>query len=46
MSAREQIMTRAVNFIAGAARTGDIETIRLGAHGPCRVPPIPVEGNL
>ncbi len=46
MSAREQILTRAVNFIAGASRTGDIETIRLGAHGPCRVPPILVEGNL
>lgn len=29
---------RAVNFIAGPSRTGDIEqTIVLGAHGPCRV---------
>ena len=46
MSAREQILARAVHFIAGSSRTGDIETIRLGAHGPCRVPPVPVEGNL
>ncbi|MCG2578785.1 lactate utilization protein C [Dechloromonas sp. XY25] len=29
---------RAVNFVSGPSRTGDIEqTIVLGAHGPCRV---------
>jgi L-lactate dehydrogenase complex protein LldG len=38
MNAREQILTRAVNFIAGPSRTGEIEqTIVPGAHGPCRV---------
>ena len=31
-------MPRAVNFVSGPSRTGDIEqTIVLGAHGPCRV---------
>ena len=29
---------RAINFVSGPSRTGDIEqTIVLGAHGPCRV---------
>lgn len=36
---------RAINFISGPSRTGDIEqTIVLGAHGPCRVHLILVEG--
>ena len=31
-------MPRAVNFVSGPSRTGDIEqTIVLGAHGPFRV---------
>lgn len=35
---------RAINFISGPSRTGDIEqTIVLGAHGPCRVHLILVE---
>ena len=40
-------LPRAVNFISGPSRTGDIEqTIVLGAHGPCRVHLILVEENL
>jgi L-lactate dehydrogenase complex protein LldG len=35
---------RAINFISGPSRTGDIEqTIVLGAHGPCRVHIVLVE---
>ena len=31
-------LPRAINFVSGPSRTGDIEqTIVLGAHGPCRV---------
>jgi L-lactate dehydrogenase complex protein LldG len=38
-------LPRAVNFISGPSRTGDIEqTIVLGAHGPYRVHLIIVEG--
>jgi L-lactate dehydrogenase complex protein LldG len=37
-------LPRAVNFISGPSRTGDIEqTIVLGAHGPCRVHLILIE---
>ena len=45
--AREQLgeMPRAVNFISGPSRTGDIEqTIVLGAHGPYRVHLVVVTG--
>ena len=38
-------LPRAVNFISGPSRTGDIEqTIVLGAHGPCRVHLVLVDG--
>ena len=38
-------LPRAVNFVSGPSRTGDIEqTIVLGAHGPCRVHIIVVDG--
>ena len=38
------VTPRAINFISGPSRTGDIEqTIVLGAHGPCRVHLILVE---
>lgn len=38
-------LPRAVNFISGPSRTGDIEqTIVLGAHGPYRVHAIVVQG--
>jgi L-lactate dehydrogenase complex protein LldG len=36
--AEHATMPRAVNFVSGPSRTGDIEqTIVLGAHGPFRV---------
>lgn len=39
-------LPRAVNFISGPSRTGDIEqTIVLGAHGPCRVHLILIDGE-
>lgn len=41
-----QALPRAVNFISGPSRTGDIEqTIVLGAHGPYRVHVIVVDGT-
>jgi len=40
------VLPRAVNFISGPSRTGDIEqTIVLGAHGPYRVHLVIVEGQ-
>lgn len=40
-------LPRAVNFVSGPSRTGDIEqTIVLGAHGPCRVHLILLGENL
>jgi len=38
LRAKRGALPRAVNFVSGPSRTGDIEqTIVLGAHGPCRV---------
>ncbi|MBS4019506.1 MAG: lactate utilization protein [Dechloromonas sp.] len=38
LKAERGALPRAVNFVSGPSRTGDIEqTIVLGAHGPCRV---------
>lgn len=38
LRAERGALPRAVNFVSGPSRTGDIEqTIVLGAHGPCRV---------
>ncbi|MGE5490957.1 MAG: LutC/YkgG family protein [Actinomycetota bacterium] len=38
LRAEKGVLPRAVNFVSGPSRTGDIEqTIVLGAHGPCRV---------
>jgi len=45
MRAERGQLPRAVNFISGPSRTGDIEqTIVLGAHGPYRVHAIVVRG--
>jgi L-lactate dehydrogenase complex protein LldG len=45
MRAERGELPRAVNFVSGPSRTGDIEqTIILGAHGPYRVHVIVVHG--
>ena len=45
-SARQGGLPRAINFVSGPSRTGDIEqTIVLGAHGPYRVHIIIVSGR-
>ncbi|MFD1555612.1 lactate utilization protein C [Paraburkholderia silviterrae] len=45
MRAERGELPRAVNFVSGPSRTGDIEqTIVLGAHGPYRVHVIVVQG--
>ena len=46
MRAEHGPVPRAINFISGPSRTGDIEqTIVLGAHGPCRVHLVLVGGD-
>lgn len=46
MRAERGELPRAVNFVSGPSRTGDIEqTIVLGAHGPYRVHAIVVNGG-
>lgn len=46
MRAEHGELPRAVNFVSGPSRTGDIEqTIVLGAHGPYRVHAIVVRGG-
>lgn len=46
MRAERGELPRAVNFVSGPSRTGDIEqTIVLGAHGPYRVHAIVVRGG-
>jgi L-lactate dehydrogenase complex protein LldG len=46
MRAERGELPRAVNFVSGPSRTGDIEqTIVLGAHGPYRVHAIVVRGD-
>lgn len=47
LRAEYQRIPRAINFISGPSRTGDIEqTIVLGAHGPCRVHLVLMEETL
>lgn len=44
-AARGEVMPRAVNFVTGPSRTGDIEQkLQLGAHGPIRLHVIIVDG--
>ena len=46
LRAERGAIPRAINFISGPSRTGDIEqTIVLGAHGPCRVHLVLMEEN-
>lgn len=47
MRAEDEGMPRAINFVSGPSRTGDIEqTIVLGAHGPRRVHLVIVGGEV
>ncbi len=44
-AARGEAMPRAVNFVTGPSRTGDIEQkLQLGAHGPIRLHIVLVDG--